>query len=269
MARSKGKRKSFGLVRWILIIICAIVMCGSAGYILTYVKDKVDAEKDFEALKSHNLSELYAQNNDLIGWIYVPGTKIDYPVMQTPTDAEFYLHRDFNKEYSESGTPFLDAGSVVMPRVVSADDAVYGSFAEGKTLSVTWNWLIYGHHMMYGNMFAGLDKFEDQEFWQEHPTFTFEVYDPTTDTTYTADYEIFAVSRSEIKPEDSTAFKYYQYATFIDEETFNEYVAGVKEESSFDTGITPQFRDQLITLSTCAYHVEEGRFYIVGRQIKQ
>ena len=109
MARSKGNKKSFGLVRWILVIICAIIVCGSAGYILTYVKDKVDAEKEFEALKSHNLSELYAQNSDLVGWIHVPGTKIDYPVMQTPSDPEFYLHRDFGKEYSDSGTPFLDA----------------------------------------------------------------------------------------------------------------------------------------------------------------
>lgn len=266
----KGK-KSLGLVRWIIIIICAIVFCGSAGYLLTYVMDKAGAEKEFKQLREsvRDLSTVYDQNNDLIGWIKVPGTKIDYPVMQTPSDPEFYLHRDFKKEYSDSGTPFLDAGSVVMPRVVAADDAVYGPFAEGETLSVTWNWLIYGHHMMYGNMFAGLDKFEDQAFWEEHPVFTFYVYEPETGTTYTADYEIFAVSRSEIKPEDSTAFKYYQYASYIDEETFHEYVAGVKAESSFDTGITPVYGEQLITLSTCAYHVDEGRFYVVGRRVTE
>ena len=265
---AKNGKKKFGLIRWIILLICVIVIAGSGGYLLTYVKDKADAEKAFDTLRTHNLSELYAQNNDLIGWINVPGTKIDYPVMQTPSDPEFYLHRDFNKEYSESGTPFLDAGSVVMPRVVASDDAVYGSVAEGETLNVTWNWLIYGHHMMYGNMFAGLDKFEDQEFQQEHPRFTFEVYDPATDTTYTADYEIFAACRSEIKPEDSADFQYYKYASFIDEETFNEYVAGVKGESSYDTGITPQYGEQLVTLSTCAYHVEEGRFYIVARRVK-
>ena len=263
-------RKSMGLVRWIIIIICLIVFCGSAAYLLQYVMDKVDAEKEFNQLResSRDLSKLYEQNNDLIGWIEVPGTKINYPVMQTPSDPEFYLHRDFNKEYSDSGTPFLDAGSVVMPRVVAADDAVYGSIAEGETLNVTWNWHIYGHHMMYGNMFAGLDKFEDQEFQQKHPRFTLEVYDPKTDTTYTADYEIFAACRSEIKPEDSADFQYYKYASFIDEETFNEYVAGVKGESSYDTGITPQYGEQLVTLSTCAYHVEEGRFYIVARRVK-
>ena len=269
MSKKNTKKSSFGLVRWILVIICLIIFCGSGAYLLKYVMDKMDAEKDFDSIRTErDLGELYAQNNDLIGWITVPGTKIDYPVMQTPADPEFYLHMDFNKEYSESGTPFLDAASVVLPRVAGSDDAVYGSYAAGETLNTTWNWLIYGHHMKYGNMFAGLDKFEDQEFWQEHPTFTFDVYDPATDTTYTADYEIYAVSRSEIKPEDSTAFKYYQYAGYVDEETFNEYVAGTKEESSYDTGITPQYGDQLITLSTCAYHVEEGRFYIAGRQIR-
>jgi len=271
MAKSKGKRQPIGLGRWILIMICLIVFCGSGAKLLFYALDKINAENDFKQLResSRDLSELYAQNSDLVGWIHVDDTRIDYPVMQTPEDPEFYLHRDFKKEYSDSGTPFLDAGSVVMPRVVAADDAVYGSFAEGETLSVTWNWLIYGHHMMYGNMFAGLDKFEDQAFWEEHPVFTFNVYEPETGTTYTADYEIFAVSRSEIKPEDSTAFKYYQYASYIDEETFNEYVAGVKAESSFDTGITPVYGEQLITLSTCAYHVDEGRFYVVGRRVTE
>lgn len=271
MAKSKGKRQPIGLGRWILIMICLIVFCGSGAKLLFYALDKINAENDFKQLResSRDLSELYAQNSDLVGWIHVDDTRIDYPVMQTPEDPEFYLHRDFKKEYSASGTPFIDAASVVMPRVATADDAVYGDYAEGETLNVTWNWMIYGHHMKFGNMFAALDKFEDKEYWEQHPVFTFEVYDPATDTTYTADYEIFAVSRSQIRAEDSTAFQYYQYAGYIDEETFNEFVAGVKAEASFDTGITPVYGQQLITLSTCAYHVDEGRFYVVGRRVTE
>ena len=257
---SKSKREPIGLVRWILILICAIVFCASAAHLLFYFLDKLNAEKDFKQIResSRDLSELYAQNNDLVGWVKVPDTKIDYPVMQTPDDPEFYLHNDFHKEYSASGTPFLDAASVVMPR---ADES-------GGTLSVTWNWLIYGHNMKAGTMFADLQEYDDQEFWEGHPTFTFDVYDPATGVTDNGEYEIFAVSRSKIRAEDSDAFAYYQYAGYTDEETFNEYVAGVKAESSYETGITPVYGDQLVTLSTCAYHTDEGRMYIVGRRVK-
>lgn len=254
MAKSKGKRQPIGLGRWILIMICLIVFCGSGAKLLFYALDKINAENDFKQLResSRDLSELYAQNSDLVGWIHVDDTRIDYPVMQTPEDPEFYLHRDFKKEYSASGTPFLDSFSVVLPK-------------EGQT--VTWNWVIYGHHMKFGTMFHDLLEYEDQDFWSEHRTFEFDVYDPATGMTEIGDYEVFAVSRSNIKAEDSTAFKYYEYAGYTDEEKFYEYVAGVKAESSYDTSVDPQFGDQLVTLSTCAYHVDEGRFYVVGRRV--
>ncbi len=250
----KGNKKALGLVSWILIIVCAIVFCGSGAHLLLYSKDKIEAEKEFSKIResSADLSGLYKQNSDLVGWITVPDTKIDYPVMQTADDPEFYLHRDFNKEYSASGTPFLDAVSVVLP--------------DGDR-TVTWNWLIYGHNMKFGTMFHDLQEYDSQEFWEKHKTFTFDVYDPETGKTDTGEYEIFAVSRSNIKAEDSKAFKYYEYAGYTDEEKFDEYVVGVKAESSYDTGITPEFGDQLVTLSTCAYHTKEGRFYIVGHRV--
>ena len=138
MTEKGSNKKSISvLIRWILIAVCAIVFCGSAAHLLFYAKDKLDAEKAFEQTRNRDLAELYAQNSDLIGWIEIEGTKIDYPVMQTPDDPEYYLHRDFNREYSASGTPFLDSASVVLP----------------KDNAVTWNWLIYGHNMKFGTMF--------------------------------------------------------------------------------------------------------------------
>ena len=81
-------RKPLGLVRWILIFICLIVFCGSAAKLLLYSKDKIEAEKEFTQLREsgQDLADLYAQNSDLVGWIQVPDTKIDYPVMQTVDD---------------------------------------------------------------------------------------------------------------------------------------------------------------------------------------
>lgn len=262
MSKSNGKGAG-NLVSWILILVCAIVFCGSAAHLLLYAKDKMDAEKDFKQIReaARDLSDLYAQNHDLIGWIQIKDTKIDYPVMQTPDDPEFYLHADFKKEYSASGTPFMDAMSAVKPREMVIE-------GENYQLETTWNWLIYGHNMKFGTMFHDLQEYDAQEFWEEHPTFTFDVYDPETGKTDNGVYEIFAASRSQIRAEDSDAFKYYQYAGYSDEETFNEYIAGVKSESSYDTGITPQYGDQLVTLSTCAYHTNEGRMYIVGRRVE-
>lgn len=248
---AKGKKKKLGLGSWIILVICAMVFCGSAGYLGLYAKDKLDSEKEFNELgdmRAAGLENLYAENNDFVGWIEVDGTRINYPVMQTPDNPEFYLHRDFHKQDSVSGTPFADATSILT----------------GKYK--TWNWVIYGHNMKFGTMFHDLEKFGDKEFWKEHGTFTFDTYNPE-DGVQMGDYEIVTVARSRIKEAGSTEFKYYQYACYNDEETFNEFVEGIKREALYDTGITPEYGDQLVTLTTCAYHTNEGRFYIVGRKV--
>lgn len=260
------KKRQFGTARWILLIICAIVFFGCAGYIGYYFKDKMDAQNNFTQLGEirdsgdPGLAELYEKNNDFVGWLKINGTRVDYPVMQTPDNPEYYLHRDFDKKDSVSGTPFLDAGSVVS--------------GPGKT----WNWFIYGHNMKFGTMFHDLMKYENKAFWKKHSTFTFDTYSPgqagnhsqgtANAGTTEVEYEIVAAAYSKIRSKDSTKFKYYQYYSYTDEQTFNEFVAGIKDESLYDTGITPEYGDQLVTLSTCAYQTTNGRFYIVGRRIK-
>ena len=251
------KRKSLGTVRWIILIVCAIVFCGCASYLGLYYKDIHEAQNGFEevaeAVSDNGLEEAYEKNSDTIGWIKISGTKIDYPVMQTPDDPEYYLHRDFDKEKSDSGTPFMDAASIV------------GAGDFGTENGGTWNWMIYGHHMKAGTMFGQLEKYQDKEFWQEHPEFEFDVILKSNMVIVeNCRYEIFAAARSEIRSKDSSAFKYYQYAGYTDKETFDEFVAGVKAESLYNTGITPEYGDQLVTLSTCAYHTDNGRFYVVG-----
>ena len=248
---AKGKRQALGTVRMIILIICLMVFCGAAAYLGEYFLDNHKAQKGFGKIADIKaevgLEDIYRQNPDTIGWVNVPDTKIDYPVMQTKDDPEFYLHRDFNKEDSVSGTPFLAADSNV-------------GDSEGR--GATWNWLIYGHNMKSGTMFHDLLKFEDQEFWNSHRTFTLDVI--RNGEVESCEFEIFAACRARILTKDEKGFRYYTYTGFTDEETFNEFVAGVQKQSLIDTGITPKFGDQLVTLSTCAYHTDEGRFYIVG-----
>ena len=247
-----------GLGSKILLVICLIVFCGSGYYLADYFLKAYRAQGGFNELRAMaektddkdggiDLAALYRENQDTIGWVTVDGTKIDYPVMQTKQkgeDPEYYLHRDFKKEYSDAGTPFMDAASDIdIP---------------------TCNWMIYGHHMRSGIMFHDLVEYQDEEFYRKHPTFRFD----TITGAGSGEYQIIAACASQIYPENSNAFKYYQYAGFTEEEDFYDYVNGVKSISMYETGETAVYGDQLVTLSTCAYHTKEGRFFIVGKLVR-
>lgn len=247
MSKNKKKKQPLGTGRKIILMLCLIVFCGSAAYIGLYYKEAHQVQVDFAQIEGLGLEDLYAKNQDTIGWLKVPDTRINYPVMQTKDDPEFYLHRNFDKEESASGTPFLAA------------DCNLGD-SQGK--GATWNWLIYGHNMKSGTMFHDLLEFESQEFWESHPTFTLDIIRGVEVESH--DVEIFAAVRSRIFLKDESGFRYYQYTNYTDQQTFNDFVSGVQKQSCISTGITPEFGDQLVTLSTCAYHTEEGRFYVVG-----
>jgi len=254
----KRKRAPLSLGRKIVLVICMIVFLGSAGVLLDYYINgmreqsafadlgKIDAAEDLVTDKGTVIGKyagLYKANDDIIGWVKIKDTKIDYPIMQTQDDPEHYLHLNFDEEYAASGTPFMDAGSdIFIP---------------------TSNFLIYGHNMKNGTMFHDLLKYESKEFYDKHKTFTF-------DTIYKGgqgEYQVIAAAYSKIYPKDSTKFKYYQYAGITTEDEFNKYVSGVKALSIYDTGVTAEYGDQLVTLSTCAYHTEEGRFFVVAKRV--
>lgn len=183
-------------------------------------------------------AELLEENSDFIGWLEVPDTNIDYPVMYTPNDEEYYLRRDFYKKYDISGTLFCN----------KACDPEKPSN----------NIVIYGHHMRAGTMFQNLTKFKDKEFYDEHKTFYF-------DTIYrTGTYEVIAVVYTDV---NAGAFKYWEVEDT--EEAFNEYVNFLKRKTVYNTdGLdSVTYGDKLVTMSTCAYHVTNGRLIVVGKLI--
>lgn len=239
----------------IVLVLCLMIFCGSGYYLADYCIKAYRAQTAFSELKEaappakagqgRDLSALLEENPDLVGWITIDGTKIDYPVMQTKgedRDPEYYLHRDFHRQPSDAGTPFMDAFSdIYLP---------------------TSNWLIYGHHMRSGIMFHDLIKYEKKDFWKKHPEFRFDTI------TAPGTYQIIAACSSKIYDENDDAFKYYEYAGITSEEDFDRYIQGVKSLSIYDTGETAHYGDQLVTLSTCAYHTDNGRFFIVGKRIR-
>lgn len=184
-------------------------------------------------------TDLSAQNSDLAGWLTIPGTDIDYPVMFRADDNDYYLSHNFNGEEDINGLLVLDK------RCDPKDNGV--------------NRLIHGHNMDSGAMFGGLKHFANKAYRDEHPYIEYSsLYE--TDT-----YEIFAVFRSSVYNEDTSDFQYFNYIMIDDIDQFNEYVSSVCDQSIYDTGITPVWGDKLITLSTCEYSKENGRLVVVGR----
>lgn len=191
--------------------------------------------------KGVNYRRLKEQNPDLVGWIRITGTPVDYPVMWT----EKYLRTDFEGNYSLSGLPFVSADCNVSPM---PDDKAYS------------NTLIYGHHMQDGSMFAVLTEYEKQDFYEEHKTIEFDrIYDDGSYEEYT--YEISNAFKTEI----GKGFEYYRYVDIDNTDRLNEYLRKIEKLNLISPKTDGDVSD-MMTLSTCSYHVrgDKGRFVVVA-----
>ncbi len=177
---------------------------------------------------------LYQRNNDFSGWIEIEGTKIDYPVMHNTQSNAYYLHRNFNREDSNAGIPFLDFQCTLNPQ--------------------SDNMIVYSHNMKNGEMFHDLLNYKDVNYYKEHNIIRY-------DTLYEmGEYEVFAVLRTRVG--GANEFKYYEYINFKDETEFNSFINMAIERSLYSTGITPLPGDKLLTLSTCSYNADNERFVV-------
>ena len=182
---------------------------------------------------------LYEMNSDLVGWMHLEDTKIDYPVMQTPTVNEYYLHKNFEKEYSVHGCYFVSGFCDV--------------FAPSDNVTV------YGHNMRDGSMMAPLHKYEKKEFFDTHQEITFNTLKERHK------YQVFAIFKTSAN--EAQGFAYQRFIDAADQADFDQFVQTCKDLSLYDTGITPQYGDKLITLSTCDYTVSNGRLVVVASRI--
>lgn len=266
----KNKKKRRG--NWILnIILVLAIVCflGSGGYLLKYYWDGWQKEKDMQDLHelildeteisqpveesssagessgdrqaaSNRYEKLLEANEDFAGWIEIEGTKISYPVMYTPDDPEYYLHRNFEGEYEYSGLPFIDGACSLDPR--------------------STNVIIYGHNMKNDTMFSHMLDYKDEDFYKEHPYITF-------NTIYgDGEYEIVSVILARALYDDEDGFRYYGMIDPANEEEFNEYMNNIHALELYDTGVDAVYGDELLTLSTCEYSQENGRLAIVAKK---
>ena len=207
--------------------------------------DKENSDKTIEYVEINGVfvqkkfSKLYEANPDFIGWLKIEGTDINYPVMQSLYDEQYYINRDFDKKYSGCGSLFVDTDS----------DVAYSD-----------NVIIYGHNMESGKMFHDLLKYDDEDFYKEHKYITF-------DTIYgDGKYEIIACIRSQIYPEDSDEFKYYNFFNANKIQEYDDYVKNVKALTPYEITASASYGEQLITLSTCAYHTKDGRMVVIAKK---
>lgn len=198
---------------------------------------EVDAEDGGEATEPagaeeilRNLSALFARNNECIGWLSIPDTAVNYPVMHTPDSPQKYLRRSFYGEYSVSGVPFLDSRCAL----------------DGDNL------IFYGHNMRDGTMFAGLRGYTDPAFCTEHGKIVLQTADGLTKC------EVFAVVvTNNVDP-------WYAFTTAENEEAYGEAVSAILAQASYSSGVIPEYGQQLLTLSTCYGSSKSGRLLVIA-----
>ncbi len=193
-------------------------------------------------LPENPYARLFAENADMAAWLVVDNTVIDYPVMQTMEDENYYLYRDFYGNEDKAGCLILDT-----------DSKIYDT--EG-----TGNLIIHGHNMKAGTMFGELDAYKEEAYYQEHKYM--ELYTKAEKR----EYEVIAVFYSQVYYSTDNVFKYYQFFKAENETEFRDFYDNIKKMSLYDTGVAAQFGDQFLTLSTCTYHVEDGRFVVVAKE---
>ncbi|MBQ6461727.1 MAG: class B sortase [Pseudobutyrivibrio sp.] len=208
--------------------------------IITSPWDTSYAPEDREILPE--LADLYAENPDLVGILEVVGTDINYPVVQTPSEPEYYLRRDFYGKDSTAGTLFVDYRcDIVNP---------------------TTNTIIYGHNMRSGTMFGGLKRYLKQDYYQSHKTIIFKtLYEEQ-------EYEIVGVGLSAVGYDDDENYKYYDFINAVTGSELKEFLDNIQSLSVYDETIDISATDKILTLSTCNTYTEDGRMFVVAKRVK-
>lgn len=247
-----GKKSKINYIQLIFIIVLIVSICGVICYLCLTNKEKQKYKKLQESIVTENstngksdriekVKELQKENSDIVAWIEIEGTNINYPILHT-TNNDFYLDHNYKKEKAQTGSLFLDKDF----------DIKNGSS----------NYLIYGHRNKQGMMFEDLLKYAKEDFYKEHKKIRF-----TTDRE-DSQYEIMAVFYSRVYYKDEkNVFRYYYFVNAKDENEYNNYVKQSKDASIYDTGVTAKYGEQLLTLSTCEYSQEDGRFVVVAKKI--
>jgi sortase B len=180
-----------------------------------------------------DFAALQARNNEVIGWIYSPNTKINYPVVKG-VDNDFYLSHTFDGTANANGSIFMDANC-------DTDLSMH-------------NTILYGHHMNDGSMFASLTDYRQTGYLEAHPV----LYYYTPNQNYML--EVFCCF---VTGPDSDVYSF----NFSSNEEFERYLESWRSRSNFDTDVQVTGDDHIMTLSTCTYEYEDARYVVMCKII--
>ena len=257
------KKKQF-IIATVIVIFVGIIACGSvirkslknivapdytneessdnkgrgknSGITVTRL-DKLSDDENQELLDAYKVMK--ENNPDFAGYIRIEGTEMAYPVMYTPDDPEKYIHRDINGLATDNGLPFIDTRCKIDP---DSD-----------------NIIIYGHNMKDGSMFASIISYQDIDYFNNYPVIRFDTTDEVRE------YKVLSVFYDRVYFKDETnVFKFYDFIDAEDEADYDYAIEQYRKKSLYDTGVNAEYGDKLITLVTCAYHTENGRFVVVA-----
>jgi len=186
--------------------------------------------------------EFYDNYEHFYGWLKIDGTKIDDPVMYTPWEQDYYLSRNLEGKYYQPGILFISKNSVFYPD--------------------SCNIIIHGHNMKNQTRFGSLKKYRNKSYYDEHKIIHFDTAQEK------ADYIVVAAFYARVLYVNEEGFRYYIHDFFDNKVEFEDYMTNIREMSFYDTGVDVEYGDSLLTLSTCSYHTEDGRFVVVAKKIK-
>lgn len=189
----------------------------------------------FEAYAS-----LHEENENFHGWLSVADTDIDYPVMQGP-DNEFYLCHDFNRKYDKYGMLLMDYNC-------------------SEDLEVP-HYIVYGHNVSNGKYFGELMFYGEKAYYDYHPIISYDsIYE-------NREFEVFAVFNITVS--EAREKHLFTSWSFEEKNNYDSMVAWAKDKSMYDTGITPEYGSAILTLVTCEYSQDEGRFIVMASEKKE
>ncbi len=203
---------------------------------------RLDRLTDAENQELLNAYKIMKENNpDFAGYVRIEGTELAYPVMYTPDEPEKYIHKDINGIETDNGLPFIDTRCNLDP---DSD-----------------NIIIYGHNMKDGSMFASIINYQDKSYYEKHPIIRFDTPDEVRE------YQVMAVFYDRVYyTDESVPFKFYDFIDADDEADYDYAIEQYLKKSVYDTGVKAHYGDKLLTLVTCAYHTENGRFVVVAKR---
>jgi sortase B len=242
----------------VMMVLFFMVLMGCGWYLLDYCRESHENSQTYREVEaiafsqdeestedegetaqnaSFDFQALLDQNADCIGWLNIPGTEINYPLVQG-TDNSYYLHRNFYKQNASCGTLFLDYRNSLS--------------SEGEHL------ILYGHQMKDGSMFKQLNGYKSESFYREHKNLILYL----GQTKY--QYEVAAAYVTNL----GKSSDYYNYLHRETRKEQMDYLRGMAAYQIYATGVTVEEDDELLSLSTCEYSSKNGRLIVLARRTK-